>query len=259
MDQPANRDFAAALAGALDWWRDAGVDCDFLDEPQDWLAANESLGASAGESAQRPGERAAGKNARPAGPAAPPPPAERIDPAALPTELAAFTRWWLDAPLIEDGRTGGRLAARGPAGAALMVLVEEPEAEDRDALLSGPQGRLLDSMLAAFGIGREAVYLASALPRHTPGADWGALAERGLGQILARHVALAAPERLLVLGGNILPLIGHELPQRAAALREFNQEGRSIPMLASWGLPALLAQPRARPALWKAWLEWTAG
>ena len=64
--------------------------------------------------------------------------------------------------------------------------------------------------------------------------------------------------RLLVLGGNILPLIGHELPQRPAVLRQFNQEGRTIPMLASWGLPALMRQPRAKPVLWRTWLEWTA-
>lgn len=252
MDQPANRDFAAAITGALDWWRDAGVDCDFLDEPQDWLAAREERGPP-GEPAPAPTGRVASR----ADPAPSPP--EAFDPATLPATLAAFAGWWMEGPLPGDDRPGGRVAPQGPADAELMVLVEEPESQDREALLTGPQGRLLDAMLAAFGLRREAVYLASALPRHTPAPDWAALAERGLGQIVSRHVALAAPRRLLVLGGNILPLIGHELPQRAAALRQFNQEGRSIPMLASWGLPALLAQPRARPALWKAWLEWTAG
>lgn len=253
MDQPANREFADALAGALDWWRDAGVDCDFLDEPQNWLAAREHSEQPPAQAKPNP-DASSGRAAR-----APAPPPARFDPAALPADLNAFTRWWLEAPLPGDERASGRIAPQGPADAPLMVLVEQPEGEDRDALLSGQQGRLLDAMLAAFGIRRDAVYLASALPRHTPAAEWGGLAELGLGQILTRHVALATPKRLLVLGGNILPLIGHELPQRAAALRQFNQEGRSIPMLASWGLPALRAQPRARQALWKAWLEWTAG
>lgn len=250
MDHPANPDFLADITGALDWWREAGVDCDFLDEPREWLAS----------AAPEADERALPER-RPARPPAEtvPPPAARFDLASLPRDLAAFQAWWLGEPLLDDGGTGGRIAPQGAAGARLMVVVEEPEAEDGDALLSGPQGRLLDAMLAAFGLPRQEVYLASALPRHTPAPDWTALAQRGVGQVLAHHVALAAPERLFVLGGNILSLLGHESPQRPAVLREFNQDGRTIPMLASWGLPALMRQPRAKPVLWRTWLEWTAG
>ncbi|MEJ2457793.1 MAG: hypothetical protein P8Y58_06415, partial [Novosphingobium sp.] len=166
--------------------------------------------------------------------------------------------WWLGEPLLDGGATAGRIAPQGTAGAGLMIVVEEPEAEDREALLTGPQGKLLDAMLSAFGTRREDVYLASVLPRHTPAPDWTALHRFGIGQVLAHHVALAAPKRLLVFGGSILPLIGHESPQRPAVLREFHQEGRMIPMLAAWGLPALMRQPRAKPVLWRAWLEWTA-
>ncbi|WP_404480781.1 hypothetical protein [Novosphingobium sp. BL-52-GroH] len=248
MDHRPNPAFLDDITGALDWWRDAGVDLDFLDEPVSWLAAPEVEG-------ERPAER------RPRPPVAevdaPPPPA-RLDPAGLPADLAAFRAWWLAEPLLGTGDVAGRIAPQGAVGAKLMVLVEEPEAEDRESLLSGPQGRLLDAILAAFGTRREDVYLASALPRHTPGPDWAAMNERGLGQVLAHHVGLVGPERLIVLGGNVLPLIGHESPQGPAVLRSFNHEGRSIPLLACWALPALLGQPRAKPVLWKAWLEWTA-
>ncbi|WP_177198407.1 uracil-DNA glycosylase family protein [Novosphingobium sp. CF614] len=254
MDHRPNPEFLDDIAGALDWWRDAGVDCDFLDQPREWLTSPEL--------ARDPRQGPRGAAERPAARAAQTAPesifASGLDPGSFPADLAAFAPWWLSEPMLDDGATGGRIAPCGPAGAKLMILVEEPEAADRDALLTGPQGRLLDAMLAAFGTGRDAVYLASALPRHTPAADWSALEQRGIGRVLAHHVALAAPERLLVLGGNILPLLGHESPQRPAVLRQFNQEGRTIPMLASWGLPALLAQPRAKPVLWKAWLEWTA-
>lgn len=247
MDHPANPDFLAEITGALDWWREAGVDCDFQDQPRDWLAPPEpppALRASA-EARAKPvlGEVA-------------PPPA-RLDPASLPGGLAAFRGWWLEEPLLAGGDTSGRIAPQGAAGAPLMVVVEEPEAEDRESLLDGIHGRLLDAMLAAFGLRREQAYLASALPRHTPAPDWAALGEQGLGQVLAHHVALAAPERLLVLGGNILPLLGHELPQRPAVLLQFNQQGRTIPLLASRGLPALMNQPRAKQVLWQSWLEWT--
>jgi len=249
MDDPANPDFLADITGALDWWRDAGVDYHFLDEPREWLAPPEPEGDERGTPERRP-QRA------PAAPVEEGP--ARIDPAALPQELAAFVPWWLTEPLLDEGRSGGRIAPQGAAGAKLMVLVEEPEAEDSEALLSGPEGRLLEAMLAAFGLKREDAYLASVLPRHKPAPDWNVLMQQGIGQVIAHHIGLAAPERLLVLGGNILPLIGHELPQRPAVLRQFNQEGRTIPMLASWGLPALMRQPRAKPVLWRTWLEWTA-
>jgi DNA polymerase len=71
-------------------------------------------------------------------------------------------------------------------------------------------------------------------------------------------VRLAAPERLIVFGANVLPLLGHELPQAPAVLRTFKHEEGTIPLLASRGLPALLAQPRWKAVLWQAWLEWTA-
>lgn len=248
MDHSANTDFLADITGALDWWREAGVDCDFLDEPRSWLAKPEAET----EKGAAPARRTA--------PASPTPveAPSRLDPASLPQDLATFSSWWLTEPLLDGGGTAGRVAPHGTIGARLMVVVEEPEADDRDVLLSGPQGRLLDAMLAAFGLGRDEIYLASALPRHTPAPNWEDAARRGLGDVLARHVALAAPERLFVLGGHILPLLGHELPQRAAVLRQFNQEERSIPMLASRGLLTLMRQPRAKAILWGNWLDWTA-
>jgi len=248
MDQRPNPEFLMDLTGALDWWRDAGVDCDFLDEPVEWLAQPEP---APGALPERP------PRAPVADVDAPPPPA-RLDPASLPADLAAFVPWWLSEPLLCEGGPAARVAPQGPAGADLMIVVEEPEAGDTDTLLSGPHGKLLDAILTAFGTKREEVYLASALPRHTPGTDWAAMNARGIGQVLAHHVALVAPKRLFVLGGNVLPLLGHESPQRPAVLRSLNHEGGSIPMLASWALPALLAQPRAKPVLWRAWLEWTA-
>lgn len=248
MDQPPNPEFLDDITGALDWWRDAGVDADFLDEPVEWLAPPEPE-AGAPPERRRPEPRP--------DPDAPAPPA-RLDPAALPADLAAFAPWWLSEPLLCEGGPAARVPPQGKAGAPIMVVVEEPEAEDEEILLSGRHGQLLDAILSAFGTGRDDVYLASALPRHTPGANWAAMADRGIGQVLAHHIALVAPKRLIVLGGNVLPLIGHESPHRPAMLRSFNHEGGSIPLLAAWALPALLEQPRAKPVLWRAWLEWTA-
>lgn len=237
------------ITGALDWWREAGVDCDFLDEPRQWLVPAEEDVVG-----ERPAER---PRRAPVEEAAVPPPPARFDPAGLPRDIAAFREWWLSEPLLDEGAVAGRVLPHGRAGAKLMIVVDMPEPDDRQSLLSGTQGKLLDAMLRAFGTQREDVYLASALPRAVPAPDWHAMLERGLGQVLAHHVGLAAPERLIVFGGNVLPLLGHELPQRSAVLRTFNHEGTTIPLLASRGLSALLAQPRWKAALWQAWLEWT--
>ncbi len=48
-DPSKTRDFTAleSLEGALDWWREAGVDADFLDEASGWLAEPEPENAVA--------------------------------------------------------------------------------------------------------------------------------------------------------------------------------------------------------------------
>lgn len=249
MDQVPNRQFLDDITGALDWWREAGVDFDFLDAPRQWIVPMEEQDEN--------GERLPPRRRALVEENGPPPMPTRIDPALLPADLPAFREWWLRESLLDDSGLAGRISPRGEAGAALMIVVETPEPQDRDALLTGPQGKLLDAMLTAFGTRREDVYLASALPCHDPVPDWRAAENRGMGDALARHVNLVSPERLIVLGGNVLSLVGHELPQRAAVLRQFQHEGRAIPLLAGWGLPSLMQQPRAKASFWNAWLEWT--
>lgn len=236
------------IAAALDWWRGAGVDAVYADEPQAWLAD------PASEAPASPGE---GKRAE----KPEPPPAALIGGprAAWPRDLESFKEWWLAEPLLDEGGLAPRVAPVGEAGAALMVLVAMPEEGDRDTLLSGPQGRLLDGFLAAAGLAPEQVYRAAALPRHTQLADWGELERQGLGAVLAHHVALAKPKRLIVLGRNILPLCGHDPAQGAQKLRAFNHEGGRVPALYEVGLERLLSNWQSRARLWQRWLEWTDG
>jgi len=76
--------------------------------------------------------------------------------------------------------------------AALMVLVPMPAEDDGDILLSGKTGKLLNAMLAAFGIDSAQIYRASALPARIALPDWAAMASAGLGAVLAHHVALVS-------------------------------------------------------------------
>lgn len=263
MEESANRELSAQLAAAFAWWSDAGVDCAFRDEPANWIAppeeaqperpprADGNLGASGERSPGARGSRLRG-NAEAAEPAAP-----TIDPASLPDDLAAFTAWWLSEPLLDDGRVAGRVPPRGQARAELMILVAEPEREDGGHLLSGAQGRLLDAMLHAMNCAPEQVYVASALPRHTPMADWSAVRRRGLGAALCRHVELAAPRRLIAFGSNVLSLLGHDPTNSGHNSPPFNQGEYSVPLFAAADLETLLARPRMKARFWREWLDWT--
>ena len=238
------------LTAALDWWREAGVDCDFRDEPRDWLPPrDEPAVAAAAQTSPTP-------FAAKAAPVAEEPPVGG-DPALWPQRLEDFSGWWLSEPSLDHGIVMQRIAPRGSAGAALMMLVDYPEVSDRETLLSGRLGALLGAMLRAFGITDEQAYIASVLPRHTPLPDWAALKAAGLGKVLAHHIGLAAPQRLLVLGQHISPLLGHDPALSAATLPKFNHAGQTIPLLVAPSLEDLIARPRRKAALWQRWLEWT--
>ncbi|MCB2089688.1 MAG: uracil-DNA glycosylase family protein [Sphingomonadaceae bacterium] len=253
--QPTSSQLADEIAAALQWWREAGVEYDFTDEASGWLEAEAPQGPDASATAPPP--------PRPV-PERPPiaPQVSQLakiggDRAGWPTEFGAFAEWWLGEKSLDQGGINPRIAPVGNQGAKLMLLVEQPEAEDSDHLLSGPQGRLLGNMLLAMGLEREQCYIASALPRHMPLPDWPALHGAELAEITAHHIALARPERILAFGRNILPLLGHDMAQDPAALQLFNHEGTSIPALAAGSLESLLVHAGRRARFWRRWLEWT--
>lgn len=242
MTESANSGLAGQFAAAFDWWRDAGVDGDLRDTAQSWTAPPQGVP-----------DKAPAPHAAAPGPPAPPAP----DRSTWPDRLESFAAWWLENDWLDTASSAARVAPRGEAGAALMVLVAEPERDDRDLLLSGPQGRLLDAMLAAMGLEERSVYRASVLPRPMPHADWPALAARGLGDLARHHIALVAPKRLIVFGSHILPLLGHDPANNPAILAQINQGGGTIPLLAARDLAVLLERPRWKAGVWQAWLDWT--
>lgn len=253
MDYGAKSGLAQQLAAALDWWRDAGVDGDLRDEAQGWIALSEPE-APAAESAS-----ASPRTPRQPRAKAEPVIAAPIDRSGWPADLESFAAWWSREPWLDGGQVNTRILPRGAQGAELMIVVPEPEAEDSERLLSGPQGRLLDAMLAAMGIAPGAVYLASALPRHTPHADWAALGRAGMGEVLRHHAALVAPRRMIVLGANVLPLLSTDPPNKLDVLPKFHHVGGSVPLLVQRELAILLERPRWKAAVWQDWLAWNSG
>jgi DNA polymerase len=96
--------------------------------------------------------------------------------------------------------------ADGDPSAAVMLIGEGPGAEeDREGLpFVGPSGRLLDRMLASIGLSRHAgdVYITNVLPWRPPGNRNPTDAEVAVCiSFLKRHVALARPRLLVLLGG----------------------------------------------------------
>lgn len=240
---------AQDIASALAWWREAGVDFAYADEPTCWIAPPPDAGPESPEHV-----RTAPAQFVPP----PPPPREKIggDASSWPQDLAAFHQWWMSEPSLDGGQVARRVPPHGTAGAEVMVLVEQPEAADEETLLSGKQGEMIASMLAAMGTAPDQAYLSAVLVRHMPLPDWQALDEAGLGAITRHHIALAAPRRIIAFGRNILPLLGHDPAQIAQSLPDFNHEGRSIPLIAAHGLDAM-GRPSAKAAFWHRWLDWT--
>ena len=259
------REFEAALA----WWQSAGVDCDFVDDATAWLA-DAPLNVPAANGAGAPGSRSgASPNSPQAGDTRPP---RAITPLALapepvatprrnllgdspPEDLAAFHTFWMEAPGLAPSAGFARVPPRGNAGAALMVLVPAPEASDGDALLSGPEGRLLANILAAMGLDESSAYIASALPSHTPMADLAALAADGMDAVTMHHVNLVAPQRLLAFGAGLGPMLGGTGDH---ALREINHAGVKTPAMMSETLSAMMDMPRLKARFWRRWMQWSA-
>jgi uracil-DNA glycosylase len=236
---------AESLAAAQTWWREAGVDYAYADEPVGWLAD------------APPAETVAEVRAPPPPPAQAGPEPVGGDRAGWPEDLAAFERWWLSEPSLDAGGTHPRVAPRGAADAELLMLVPMPEDSDRDALLAGRQGRLLASFARAAGLAPGTVALAAALPRHTPLPDWDRIAAHGQGEVLLHLLGLMRPQRLIVFGRSILPLLGHAPAQAAPAVSELAIQGRPVPLLSTYAPERLLENARLRAGLWQRWLEWT--
>ncbi|MBU7579428.1 MAG: hypothetical protein KAF27_03010 [Porphyrobacter sp.] len=270
---PLAPSLAQEFASALAWWQMAGVDCDFHDDATAWLSDRPAPGAATDSSgpasphgrADRPAASTASIHERRAPVPAPVLAAVSAPAAAAtrrdwlgdspPADLAAFRQWWMEAPGLAPSSSYPRIAARGNAGAALMVLVPQPEAADTDRLLSGPQGRLLANILAAMGLDENAVYIAAALPSHTPMADLAMLAAEGLDAVTLHHIGLVAPQRLIAFGTGLGAMLGG-LPDHP--LREINHAGRNIPATLSETLDALMEMPRLKARFWRRWMEWSA-
>lgn len=258
-ERPSPASVNEELAAAMDWWRDAGVDLDFADDVTAWLRSPADTGGTAPSEAAPEQPRSPLLERREETLPPSQPSNLRVDFFAQgkPKSLEEFREFWLTAPDLDAIGQRGRVPPRGESGAELMVLVIDPEQRDINTLLSGPQGQLLDKILAATGHTPENTYFASALPRHTPMADTANLAAQGMGDVLSHHIALASPKRLMAFGAGLTPLLVQDQSPRDSSLGEINYTSPKPDTLVSEGLDSLMDMPRLKARFWRRWMEWT--
>ena len=112
----------------------------------------------------------------------------------------------------------------------------------------GDAWKLAERMLAAIKIPPEAAYVASISCFHAPGSRLGAQEMEACAAIARRHVALARPKRLLLLGdGPALALLG----KRVAEARGHVHRIEGVRTIATFHPRYLLNTQSAKALAWQ--------
>jgi len=220
----------AEARSALAWWLEAGVDVAVQEEPRNWL-------------------RPAPARAKTALEPEPNPQPNVIQPSQ---ETLAELRDWLASsvqlPLAGPGAK--RVLPHGPELAPVMLLCDSPALEDAAAgqPIGGEAWMLTERMLAAIGIKADEAYSASLSCFNTPGARMTSADRQACAEIARRHIALAKPRRLLLLGeGPSQALIGKPLPSARGHVHKI--EG--VRTVATFHPRQLVNQPSNKSMAWR--------
>ena len=220
---------------ALDWWAEAGVDTLADDSPRDWLAAAPApVIASPIRSETVP---------------VLPTPATAVE---LPDRLEALRAFLLGDAAI-PGPANARIDASGDPASGVVVVVDMPEAEDRasGSLLSGEVGALFDRMMGAIQFQRGQFYLIPFSPARPTTGRLGEAHLKQLKPFLVRHLELAKPRKLLLLGdAPVQALLGQPAAKARDAEQSVSVGSLTVPTVATIH-PRLVAMKREwRPLIW---------
>ncbi len=170
----------------------------------------------------------------------------------LRTALAAF-----DGCALRD-TAASLVFAAGDPDAALMLIGEPPgEAEDRSGTpFAGPDGMLLDRMLASVGLRRDGLLLTPLIPWRPPGGRLPSAGEIAVClPFLHRLIALVRPRRIVLAGALAArTLLGPTRRRPGPAWTDTALPGLSAPVpTLVMPSPALVARtPGARREAWAA-------
>ena len=238
-----------------DWWSLAGVDALVGAVPAGWLdvpPANDTAAPGARPTPVAevtPEALPAALQRRDVSP-----PEERKGPVVFPDEWDAFRQWLATSEDVPGSQWDARrILPVGDAGAQLMLMVAWPEIDDqRDGdLFTGPAGQLLDAMLRAIGMTRGDCYLASLAVTRPPGGRCSDNEAADLDRLLRHHLRLARPQRLLLLGSDIVRMAANiPLADARGRLLDINQDGGKMEVAAVAHPAMLLARPAQKAAAW---------
>ncbi|WP_156139485.1 hypothetical protein [Sphingomonas sp. 35-24ZXX] len=236
----------------VDWWQLAGVEWDYADAVNDWLA-DDPAPAAAHPTARAADSAPAARPAAPRAPA-PAPAAPRAD-IALPTDLDAFQMAWRSGALGPDGGDGRHVAPLGVAGAKVMVLADCPMRDDGDTVLSGRSGLLLDNIARACGFSGDDIYRAAYFPRIVLDTQAAVPHVAAWKRIALHHIALVGPQMLVVAGEDTArTLLGHDPSQIPPALHFLNHGGRTVKTVVTRKFSLMLHRIAQEKAM--AWQNW---
>jgi uracil-DNA glycosylase family 4 len=218
----------AEARGALGWWLDSGVDVAVQEEPRNWLK--------------------------------PPAPRENLpaEPAPVPNvsqpsheTLAELQEWLSSSAQLPFASAGAkRILPRGSENAPVMLLADAPALEDFTAgqPIGGEAWELATRMLAAINIPADQAYSASLSSIHAPGTKMSAADREACAEIARRHVRLAKPRRLLLLGdGPAQALLGKPVVQARGHVHKI--EG--VRTVATFHPRHLIKRPLDKSLAWK--------
>jgi uracil-DNA glycosylase family 4 len=218
----------AEARSALAWWLEAGVDLAVQEQPRDWL------------------KPAPPRNA----PAAEPPPVANVSEPNHET-LAELQEWLSSSTQLPlASATARRIMPRGPENAAVMLLSDAPALEDFAAgqPIGGDSWALATRMLAAIGIDADEAYVASLACFHSPGVKMSAAERAACAEIARRHIKLARPRRLLLLGdGPAQALLGKSLIEARGHVHKI--EG--VRAVATYHPRQLIKRPLDKAQAWR--------
>lgn len=262
------------LRELLAFYAEAGVDEALTDEPVDRLAVSKTQPvAPVRQTEPAPTPPSAHRTA---GPGTPPPAAKT--PVAVPDEgQVALARERATAAATLDelreqmaGFDGCNLKftaknlvfADGNPDADIMLVGEAPgRDEDLEGLpFVGRSGQLLDRMLSAIGLDRQAVYIANVIPWRPPGNRTPTPQETEICRpFIERQIELANPKVLVTLGGpsakTLLRTTEGVMKLRGNWKAHVTASGTAIPTMPTLHPAYLLRNPAHKKFAWRDFLE----
>lgn len=209
----------------LQWWLESGVDALVDESPRHWLAAP------------------------PSAPATPQPPIPVPAPAAIPADFDSFRAWLAETPdLPMSGPGSRRILPQGVLGAPIMLMADMAGNEDGDRPIGGASWELAVRMLAAIGIAAKEAYLASLSCMTAPAARLNTEEAARCADLARRHIALAAPKRLILFGdGPSKALLGAPLARTRGKIHKVE----NIRTIATFAPAHLLRTPNHKALAWR--------